>query len=96
MPPVTAVENRRRVAYDADMDWAMMSGFVALAALMAGLYRDAGRRIDDMRAENREAHANLRAESRDAHAQTGKRIDDLRATVVALVPRAAAEPVAER
>ena len=57
-----------------------MSGFVALAALMAGLYRDAGRRIDDLRAENREAHV-----------QTGKRIDAMRATVVALVPRAAAE-----
>lgn len=50
-----AVENRRRVAYDADMAWAMMSGFVALAALIAGLYRDTGRRIDDLRTENREA-----------------------------------------
>ena len=33
----------------------MMSGFVALAALIAGLYRDTGRRIDDLRTENREA-----------------------------------------
>ncbi len=68
------------------MDWAMMGGFVALAALTAGLLRDfkrdTRRQLDDSRAEFREAHA-----------QTGRRIDDLRATVVAIVPRASAEPV---
>ena len=115
------------------MDWAMMGGFVALAALTAGLLRDFKRdsrrqfddsraesreayaqmnkRIDDLRAEFREAHKelrddlraefreahkelrdDLRAEFREAHAQTNRRIDDLRATVVAIVPRAAAEP----
>ena len=82
-----------------------MGGFVALAALMAGLLRDfkrdTRRQFDDLRAEFREAHAqtnrridDLRAEVREAYAQTNRRIDDLRATVVAIIPRAAAEPVA--
>ena len=71
------------------MDWAMMGGFVALAALTAGLLRDfkrdTRRQLDDSRAESREAHAqtnkridDMRAETREAHAQTNKRIDDLR------------------
>ena len=40
-----------------------------------------GQRIDD-----------LRAETREGHTQTGKRIDDMHATLLAIVPRAAAEP----
>ena len=66
-----------------------MGGFVALAALMAGLLRDfkrdTRRQFDDSRAEFREAHAqtnrrvdDLRTEFREAHAQTNRRIDDLR------------------
>ena len=69
-----------------------MGGFVALAALMAGLLRDfkrdTRRQFDDSRAEFREAYAqtnrridDLRAEVREAYAQTNKRIDDLRAEV---------------
>jgi len=69
------------------MDWAMMGGFVALAALMAGLLRDFKR-------DTRRQFDDLRAEFREGHAQTNRRIDDLRATVVAIIPRAAAEPVA--
>ena len=69
------------------MDWAMMGGFVALAALTAGLLRDfkrdTRREFDDSRAEFREAHAqmnqridDLRAETREAHKELR---DDLRA-----------------
>ena len=65
-----------------------MGGFVALAALMAGLLRDfkrdTRRQFDDLRAEFREAYAktnkridDLRTEFREAYAQTNKRIDDL-------------------
>ena len=60
------------------MDWAMMGGFVALAALTAGLLRDfkrdTRRQLDDSRAESREAYAqmnqriyDLRTEFREAH-----------------------------
>lgn len=63
----------------------MMGGFVALAALMAGLLRD-------LKRDNRRQFDDLRAEFREAYAQTNRRIDDLRATVVAIIPRAAAEP----
>ena len=56
------------------MGWAMVGGFVALAALMVGLIRDAKRdtrrQIDDARAENREMNA-----------RTNQRIDDMRAEV---------------
>ena len=70
------------------MDWAMMGGFVALAALMVGLFRD-------LRNDNRQLRRevdDLRTETREAHAQTEKRIDDMHATLLAIVPRAAAEP----
>lgn len=86
------------------MDWTTVGGFVALAALTVGLIRDVkrdtrrqldetNRRIGDLREESREAHREQRAEFREAHAQTNRRIDDLRATMVAIIPRAAAEPV---
>ena len=56
------------------MGWAMVGGFVALAALMVGLIRDVKRdtrrQIDDARAENREMNA-----------RTNQRIDDMRAEV---------------
>ena len=65
----------------------MMGGFVALAALTAGLLRDfkrdTRREFDDSRAEFREAHAqmnqridDLRAETREAHKELR---DDMRA-----------------
>lgn len=76
----------------------MIGGFVALAALIVGLFRDVKGDVRETGAENREAHAQIgqrledsRAETREAHAQTGKRIDDLRAIMLAIVPRAAAE-----
>ena len=126
-----------------DMDWTLIGGFVALAALMVGLFRDVKgdvrelrRDFEALRTETREAHAqtgkqvedlrtdarqwvddlrtetrqgmedlrtdlraemrqgmdDLRAENRAAHAQTGKRLDDMHATLLAIVPRAAAEP----
>ena len=60
---------------DADMDSTLISGFVALAALMIGLFRDvkrdAGKRYD-----------NLRSEMLEGYAQTGKRIDDLRSEML--------------
>ena len=86
----------------------MVGGFVALATLTIGLIRDikrdTRRQLDDLRdefreahrgqrAEFREAHREQRTEFREAHAQTNQRIDDLRATLVAILPRAAAEPV---
>ena len=75
------------------MDWTMMGGFVALAALVVGLFRDVkgdvravrvdlGRRFDDSRealAQTNKRIDDFRAENREAHAQTNKRIDDLRA-----------------
>ena len=97
-----------------DMDWTLIGGFVALAALMVGLFRDLRNdnrelRRDfenlrtetrqgmedlrtDLRAEMRQGMDDLRAENRAAHAQTGKRLDDMHATLLAIVPRAAAEP----
>lgn len=54
------------------MDWAMMGGFVALAALTAGLLRDFKR-------DSRRQFDDSRAESREAYAQMNKRLDDLRA-----------------
>ena len=92
------------------MDWTMMGGFVALAALMVGLFRDlrndnrqlrrdvddlrteAHQWVEDLRTETRQGMDDLRTETREAHAQTGKRIDDMHATLLAIVPRAAAEP----
>ena len=96
------------------MDWTMIGGFVALAALMVGLFRDvkgdvrdlrrdvddlrtdARQWVDDLRTETRQGmedlRTDLRAENRAAHAQTGKRLDDMHATLLAIVPRAAAEP----
>ena len=60
------------------MDWTLISGFVALAALMVGLFRDVkrdtGKRYDDLRTEMREGFAHLNQRIDD----TGKRIDDLR------------------
>ena len=101
-----------------DMDWTLIGGFVALAALIVGLFRDLRNdnrqlrrdfddlRTDlraemrqglddlrtDLRAEMRQGMDDLRAETRAAHAQTGKRLDDVHATLLAIVPRAAAEP----
>ena len=49
----------------------MLGGFVALAALTAGLLRDFKR-------DTRGQFDDSRAEFREAHAQTNKRIDDLR------------------
>ena len=85
------------------MDWTMIGGFVALAALIVGLFRDLrndNRQLrrdfedlrTDLRAEMRQGMDDLRAEDRAAHAQTEKRIDDMHATLLAIVPRAAAEP----
>ena len=92
------------------MDWTMMGGFVALAALMVGLFRDlrndnrqlrrdvddlrteAHQWVEDLRTETRQGMDDLRTETSGAHAQTGKRIDDMHATLLAIVPRAAAEP----
>ena len=103
------------------MDWTMIGGFVALAALMVGLLRDVKGDIRDLRSDNRQLRRDfdelrtdlraemrqglaelraemhqgmddLRTETRAAHAQTGKRIDDMHATLLAIVPRAAAEP----
>ena len=85
------------------MDWTMIGGFVALAALIVGLLRDVkgdirdlrrdvGDLRTDLRAEMRQGLDDLRAENRAAHAQTGKRVDDMHATLLAIVPRAAAEP----
>ena len=107
------------------MDWTMIGGLVALAALMVGLFRDLrndnrelrrdfedlrtetrqGREelrtdlrtemrqgLEELRAEMRQGMDDLRTETREAHAQTGKRIDDMHATLLAIVPRAAAEP----
>ena len=99
------------------MDWTMLGGFVALAALMVGLFRDVKSDVrdlrsdvsdirndnrelrrdfedlrTDLRAEMRQGIEDLRAETRAAHAQTGQRIDDMHATLLAIVPRAAAEP----
>ena len=48
--------------------------------------------FEDLRAEARQWIEDLRAETRAAHAQTGKRVDDMHATLLAIVPRAAAEP----
>ena len=93
-----------------DMDWTLIGGFVALAALMVGLIRDVKGDVRDLRNDNRELRRDfeelrtdlraemrqgmddLRAENRAAHAQTGKRLDDVHATLLAIVPRAAAEP----
>ena len=86
-----------------DMDWTLIGGFVALAALIVGLFRDLRndnrqlrRDFDglrtDLRAEMCQGMDDLRAETRAAHAQTGKRLDDMHATLLAIVPRAAAEP----
>ena len=86
-----------------DMDWTLIGGFVALAALIVGLFRDLRndnrqlrRDFDDLRtdlrAEMRQGMDDLRAETRAAHAQTGKRLDDVHATLLAIVQRAAAEP----
>ena len=117
---------------DTEMDWTMIGGFVALAALMVGLFRDLRSDVSDIRNDNRELRRDfedlrtetrqgredlrtdlraemrqglaelraemrqgiedLRAETRAAHAQTGQRIDDMHATLLAIVPRAAAEP----
>ena len=92
------------------MDWTMIGGFVALAALMVGLLRDVKGDVRDLRNDNRQLRRDfedlrtdlraemrqgiedLRAETRAAHAQTGQRIDDMHATLLAIVPRAAAEP----
>ena len=103
------------------MDWTTLGGFVVLAALMVGLFRDLkgdvrdlrndNRQLrrdfenlrtetrqgmedlrTDLRAEMRQGMEDLRAENRAAHAQTGKRLDDMHATLLAIVPRAAAEP----
>ena len=48
--------------------------------------------LAELRAEMRQGIEDLRAETRAAHAQTGQRIDDMHATLLAIVPRAAAEP----
>ena len=92
------------------MDWTTLGGFVALAALIVGLFRDLKGDVRDLRNDNRELRRDfddlrtdlraemrqglddLRAENRTAHAQTGKRVDDMHATLLAIVPRAAAEP----
>ena len=103
------------------MDWTTLGGFVALAALIVGLFRDLKADVRDLRNDNRELRRDfenlrtetrqgledlrtdlraemrqgmddLRAENRAAHAQTGKRLDDVHATLLAIVPRAAAEP----
>ena len=63
-----------------------MGGFVALAALTIGL-------LQDFKHDTHRQFDELRAEFREAYAQTNRRIDDFRATVVAILPRAAAEPV---
>ena len=71
-------------------------GLAPVAALLAAfaywIDRQNGRRIDDLAASNREAHALI-----------GKRIDDLRgdvgklhALLLAIVPRAAAADAPER
>ena len=109
------------------MEWTMIGGFIALAALIVGLLRDiksdvrdlgndnrelrrdfealradARQWVDDLRTETRQGMEELRTETRQgmeelrtetraAHAQTGKRIDDMHATLLAIVPRAAAE-----
>ena len=113
---------------DTEMDWTMIGGFVALAALMVGLFRDVKGDVRDLRNDNRQLRRDvddlrtdarqwvedlrtetrqgmedlhtetrqgiddLRTETREAHAQTGKRIDDMHATLLAIVPRAAADP----
>ena len=103
------------------MDWTLIGGFVALAALMVGLIRDVKGDVRDLRNDNRQLRrdvddlrtdarqwvedlrtetrqgmedlrTDLRAEMRAEHAQTGKRLDDMHATLLAIVPRAAAEP----
>ena len=81
------------------MDWTLIGGFVALAALIVGLLRDVKgdvrdirRDVGDLRTDARQWVDDLRTETRAAHAQTGKRIDDMHATLLAIVPRAAAEP----
>ena len=107
------------------MDWTTLGGFVALAALMVGLFRDLRNdnrqlrrdfenlraetrqgmedlRTDlraemrqglaELRVETRQGMDDLRTETREAHAQAGKRLDDMHATLLAIVPRAAAEP----
>ena len=61
---------------------------MALAALMVGLFRDVK---GDVRELRRDFEA-LLTETREAHAQTGKRLDDVHATLLAIVPRAAADP----
>ena len=80
----------------------MIAGFVALAALMVGLLRDVKGDVRDVRNDKPgdqqdfgRRFDNLRAETRDAILQIGQRVDDLRATVLATVPRAAAEPAGE-
>ena len=88
----------------------MIGGFVALATLLVGLFRDVkgdvrdlrsdnrelrrdfAKGLDDLRVETRQGTDDLRAETCAAHAQTGKRIDDVHATLLAIVPRATAEP----
>ncbi len=80
--------------YDAGMD--TLLGLAPVAALLAAfaywIDRQNGKRIDDLAAANREAHALI-----------GKRIDDLRgdvgklhALLLAIVPRAAAVNALER
>ena len=80
--------------YDTGMD--TLPGLAPVAALLAAfaywIDRQNGRRIDDLAASNREAHALI-----------GKRIDDLRgdvgklyALLLAIVPRAAAADALER
>ena len=50
------------------MDWTMIAGFVALAALMVGMFRDVKGDIRDVRNDNREIRQDF-----------GRRLDDLRA-----------------
>ena len=80
--------------YDAGMD--TLLGLAPVAALLAAfaywIDRQNGKRIDDLAAANREAHALI-----------GQRIDDLRgdvgklhALLLAIVPRAAAVNALER
>lgn len=62
------------------MDWTLISGFVALAALMVGLFRDVkrdtGKRIDDLRTEMREGFAHLNQRIDDTRPPSGSRVRD--------------------
>ena len=87
--------------YDAGMD--TLLGLAPVAALLAAfaywIDRQNGKRIDDLAAANREAHA-LIGQRID---EQGRRIDDLRgdvgklhALLLAIVPRAAADALERR